>query len=250
MGIPDDSLIVASFGRVNQAKRIDVALRAFARMRRHHPNAVYLLVGQVSPYYADLPRLLAGPLGESVIVTGDVPLPRLLELMDLCEVAVNLRHPTGGETSGTCVRLLGLGTPVVVSTGDWFSDIPDGCCARVEPGRFEEEELFAVLDALCGDARLRADMGAAAGRWARRHHALERSVEGYAAFIEETIRAARGIAAPVPPLAPYAPGDVAVEIVVDVAGAAAELGVPDDDALLLPEIASTLVELGLTEADG
>ena len=179
-------------------------------------------------------------------MTGRLPLPRLMELMELADIAISLRPPTGGETSATCVRLLGLGKPVIVNTGDWFSDIPAGCCARIDPGRFEDEELVSVLDALASSPPLRHDMGLAAARWARAVHQLERSVEGYAGFIEETIREAPGVYSPVARLAPYPPSDVPTALAVELDTAAADLGISEYDRELLPALAMTLEELGLT----
>jgi glycosyltransferase involved in cell wall biosynthesis len=240
--ISDGAFVVASFGTINRAKRIEVSLRAFARLRRDHPEAVYLLAGAVSPEAAAIEEVLAGELGRGVIVTGRLPLPDLLGLMALADVAVNLRHPTGGETSGTCMRLLGLGTPMVVSAGGWFAEIPDGCCARIAPDALEEEELVAVLAALAGQPGLRRGMGAAAARWAGAL-TVERSADGYAAVIDKVVR---GRQAPhVDPLPPLGVVAAAEGLVADVGVAAAALGVPDTDTVLLPQLAADLHMLGL-----
>lgn len=244
LGISDGTLIVASFGHVAPAKRVDVALRAFARFRRKYPDSAYVLAGELSRAYSRITDLLASELGAGVIVTGRLSLARLLEVMELADVTINLRYPDGGETSATCVRLLGLGKPVIVSTDGWFSDIPDDCCARVEPGRFEEEELVALLDAMAANPGLRRDMGLAAARWARRQHHLDRSIDGYTDFIEATIRETPAAYRPVPPLAPYAPGDVTTALIAEIAAAAAELGIADDDRQILPALAETLIEVG------
>lgn len=242
LGVPEGALVLGAFGNINRAKHIDVVLRAFARFRREHPNSVFVLAGAVTPDAVAIEALLAGPLGEGVIATGRETLPRLLELMDLADVAINLRHPTGGETSAVCIRLLGLGTPVIVSAGGWFSEIPVGCCARVVPGPFEEAELVAVLGALAGSEALRRGMGAAAARWAQTY-TLDVSVDGYTVVIERTVRArpSRHVD-PLPPLGGRKGGG---GLVPDVADAAVELGVPDTDTVLLPAVADALVELGL-----
>ncbi len=246
LGVSDEGLVIASFGHISPAKRVDVALRAFARFRRQRPDSVYVLAGELSWAYTRLRELLNGELGERVVLTGRLPFARLLELMDLADVAINLRYPAGGETSATCIRLLGLGTPVIVSTGECFDDIPDGCCARVEPGRFEEEELVALLEALAADPQLRHDMGSAARGWANVRHHLDRSVALYGDFIESTIAEApagdRGVA----PLTAYPRSDVATSLLADIAGAAADLGIREDDRQMLPALADALADAGLT----
>ena len=246
-GVGEDALMVASFGHVTTIKRIEVGLRAFARFRRRHHAARYVLAGEISPYYPELREIIAGPLGEGVIVTGRLAFPRMLELMEATDVAFNLRSPTGGETSGVCVRLLGLGTPVIVNEGGWFSEIPDGCCARVSVGATEEDELVAVLEVLAGDPALRQEMGRAAAVWAARTLSFEKAVDGYTAVLERAIHAGPrpGPAVYIEP--PPPDGRAATGLVRDVAAAAAGLGVRDDDEALLPNLVDTMAQLGLAD---
>ena len=206
-----------------------------------------MLAGEISPYYQELREIIEGPLGEGVIVTGRLAFPRMLELMETTDVAFNLRSPTGGETSGVCVRLLGLGTPVIVNEGGWFSEIPDGCCARVSVGATEEDELVAVLEVLAGDPALRQEMGRAAAVWAARTLSFEKAVDGYTAVLERAIHAGPrpGPAVYIEP--PPPDGRAATGLVRDVAAAAAGLGVRDDDEALLPNLVDTMAQLGLAD---
>ena len=247
LGVGEDALMVASFGHVTPIKRIEVGLRAFARLRRRHPAARYVLAGEISLYYPELREIIAGPLGEGVIVTERLAFPRMLELMEATDVAFNLRSPTAGETSAICVRLLGLATPVIVNEGGWFSEIPDGCCARVSVGATEEDELVAVLEVLAGDPALRQEMGRAAAVWAARTLSFEKAVDGYTAVLERAIHAGPrpGPAVYIEPTPPD--GRAATGLVRDVAAAAAGLGVRDDDEALLPNLVDTMAQLGLAD---
>ena len=115
--------------------------------------------------------------------------------MAATDVGVNLRFPTGGETSSTCLRLLGLGRPVVVSDTGWFAEIPDSCCAKVPVDSLEEPTLDAMLEALLARPDLRRALGENASRWARDHHSVEAAVDAYAAVVEtvaDTRASARG----------------------------------------------------------
>jgi glycosyltransferase involved in cell wall biosynthesis len=247
LGLAEDALVVASYGFITPAKRLETALAAFARLRRDHPQAVVLLVGEVSPYY-DLGTLLAGGLEEAVVVTGRLGKERFLEAMTAADIALNLRHPTGGETSGTCIRLLGLGKAVVVNDAGWFAEIPEGCAAKVAVDEREPEMLAAVLSALAGDPELRRRMGENARRHMEAHHTLEGSASRYAGFAAERAAAPRP-APPVPPLAPYPREDVFTHVVADAAAAAADLGAVEGDDALLGRLAGRLAELDLDVAE-
>src|SRR5207244_2354358 len=163
LNLPQDAFLVASFGFITPVKRLDVALRAFARFHREVPESRYLLVGDVSPYY-DLDAVLKPELREGVVRVGHTELADFLRHMVAVDLAVNLRYPSAGETSGTVVRLLGLGQAVVVSDDGSFSEIPDSCCAKVPLDETEEETLFAYLQLLYNDEPLRREMGENARR--------------------------------------------------------------------------------------
>jgi glycosyltransferase involved in cell wall biosynthesis len=247
LGLPATGVLFASFGFITPAKRIDVALRAFARLRREvAPDALYLLVGEVSPYY-DLGSVLTPALSDGVVLAGRTELPELLRTMAAADVAINLRYPSAGETSGTLIRLLGLGKAVIVSNTGAFAEIPDGCCAKIDLDATEEELLFAVLRALATDPELRRRMGDNARRHIAAHHTLEGSARGYADFIRAIVAERPAPFRPVPPLAAYPPEDVLSDIAGAVAAEAVDLavGLDHNDDEILRELASVIVDLGL-----
>ena len=129
--------------------------------------------------------------------------------MAACDVCVNLRSPTMGETSGSVIRQLSLGKPVVVSDVGWFAELPDDVALKVPVGADETETLHAALELLARDESARAAMSAAALELVRREHDLGRVADLYAAALEQ---AAGGEA-------------VATAVLGDVAAAAAEVGI-------------------------
>jgi glycosyltransferase involved in cell wall biosynthesis len=147
----EGSPLVGSFGNLNSSKRIPQLLDAFSRLRRDRPDARLLLVGAVSPGF-DLDRRLQrlGLSSDGIIREDYVDEAKLWSLMAACDVCVNLRAPTMGETSGSVIRQLSLGKPVVVS-----------------------------------DVEARAAMSSAALELARRQHDLEHVAELYAAALEQ-----------------------------------------------------------------
>ena len=119
-----------------------------------------------------------------------------------------------GETSGSAIRALSLGKPLVVSDVGWFSELPDDVALKVPPRRARGR------GARGGARALAADEAAARRRWAPRpatsSSASTRSphvAELYAAALEEA-----------------AGGDAVREAVLrEVAEAAAEIGIDAGD---------------------
>jgi glycosyltransferase involved in cell wall biosynthesis len=229
VAVPRGSPLVGCFGNVNASKRIPQLLEAFARLRRAHPDARLLLVGAVSPGF-DLERRLQrlGLTGDGIVRMDYVPEARLWSLIAACDVCVNLRAPTMGETSGSVIRQLSLGKPVVVSDVGWFSELPDDVALKVPVDDREVETLHAALELLATHAEARRAMGEAAAELARREHDLDRVAELYAAALE---RAAGGAA-------------VADALLREVSQAAAEVGIAPDTAEA-DELARRLAEVEL-----
>ena len=104
--------------------------------------------------------------------------------MAACDVHVNLRSPTMGETSGTAIRALTLGKPLVVTDAGWFSELPADVALRVAVGEREVDELAAALRLLSTRPDARAAMGGAARALAASEHDLGRVAERQAAAFE------------------------------------------------------------------
>ncbi|HEX5760554.1 MAG TPA: hypothetical protein VF121_15315, partial [Thermoanaerobaculia bacterium] len=93
LGVPPDALLIAAFGYMTRAKRLDVALRAFARIAARHPQAYFLVIGEVSKDY-DISALVPEALLPRVVLAGRPPLADFLAWMAAADVAVNLRWPS------------------------------------------------------------------------------------------------------------------------------------------------------------
>ena len=243
-GIADDELLIASFGFVTPQKRLEVTLRAFAELRGSHPESRFLIAGEISPYY-DLDALFAQGLGEGVVVTGRLPLADLLAAMDACDVAVNLRYPTGGETSGTLIRLLGMGKPVIVSNHGSFAEIPDGCCAKLDLDGREISVLAAYLKRFADDVDLRDQMGRNAREWMESGHTLPGSAAAYAGFLERLNEDRPPIFQPAPPLLGSDDRQVYGGLVQDVGSALGDLAIAEDDDEIMADLAAVLVGLDI-----
>src|SRR5262249_19419924 len=152
----EGSPLFGCFGHLNESKRIPQLLAAFARLRATRPEARLLLVGALAD------RLSRMDVPEGVIREDYVPEERLWSLMAACDAIVSLRSPTMGGTSGSAIRAVTLGKPLVVSDVGWFSELPDEVAIRVPVGEPETESLAAALERLAADGAAREAMGRAA----------------------------------------------------------------------------------------
>jgi glycosyltransferase involved in cell wall biosynthesis len=224
------SVVIGCFGNLNGSKRAPQLLRAFAQVSKRHPDALLVLAGGVaSRYQLELHAAESGlRLGDSVVHLGFLDEQDIWSLLVACDVLVSLRWPTMGETSGSAIRTLAAGRPLVVSDVGWFSELPDAVAAKVPVDAREVETLAAFLDALASDPELRERMGAAARDYAWQVHDLGHVADLYVAAIEE---GAGG---------PAVRDDVAAEL----AQAACEVGY-DRYSPELSDVAARVREVGL-----
>ena len=183
-----DGPLIGCLGHINPEKRIPQLLEAFAAVREAVPAARLLLVGPVAPRF-DLDTRVArlGLPRDAVVREGYVEERRLFSLMAACDVCVNLRAPTMGETSGSALRALSLGKPLVVSDLGWFAELPDEVAVKVPVDEREVDVLAATLTELCTNEGARSALASAARAHVAGEHALPRVAEAYAAAIEQAV---------------------------------------------------------------
>jgi glycosyltransferase involved in cell wall biosynthesis len=222
------------FGHLNESKRIPQLLRAFAVVRRTHPGARLLLVGSEAPGFDLAGRLeRVGVPEDGVIREPYVEEARLWALLTACDACVLLRAPTMGETSGSAIRALALGKPLVVSDVGWFAELPDAVALKVPPGGDEEIAALAAALGRLAEPGVTAEMGAAARAYAEAEHDLGRVAERYAAALEQ------------------AAGDAVVRerVLREVARAAADVGMEPEPLALVLEQAGIVSPDGRDSAD-
>ncbi len=186
LGVTPSTVLFAVFGHLRESKRIPSVVRAFEAVRRETRAALLVAGDMVSPEYE---RSIAPLLGTA----GVIRVPGLPERewwlhAHASDVCVNLRYPRAGETSGIAVRMMGIGKPVVLTTGEETSAFPDTACVRVDAGAAEVEMLAAMMRWLAGSRQDRAAIGEAARGHIRDQHNPERVAGLYWRALEECAR--------------------------------------------------------------
>jgi glycosyltransferase involved in cell wall biosynthesis len=222
--------VIGCFGNLTTTKRIPQLVESVAQLRLEFPDVLLLLAGRPAPGFALEPLLERLDLrrGDHVLQLDYVDEPHLWALIAASDVCVNLRWPTMGETSGTAIRALVMGRPLVVSDIGWFSELPDDAVPKVPPGTDEVEVLTETLTRLFRDTDWREELARAGEAYIRREHDLERVAEAYTATLEEA--AGRE--------------SMRAEVLGDVAKAASEVGL-EATSPELGSVAEALSEIGL-----
>src|SRR5581483_1059948 len=187
LGLDESTPLVGVFGFLKPYKRIAESLRAFRRLVRLQPNARMILVGEVHPEFPIEPMIRSMGLSANVRVLGFTPIEEFVGYLGACDIILNLRYPTVGESSGTLLRSLGLGKAVMVSDIGSFAEFPDDVCLKVPVGAGEEDLIFEYLNLLVS----RPEVAQALGQRARDYVAEECNwatvARRYAGFLEAVV---------------------------------------------------------------
>ena len=175
LGIPEDARVIGTVGRLNEVKRQDLLVRAFARVRARHADTWLLLVGD-GPERSRLERLAneLGIFGRTLFTGYQSRTEHFLSAMDV--FALSSRH------EGLPLALLeawAAGLPVV-------SSAVGGIPRVVEDGRsgllFESGDEAALADALVqllDRPQFAAELGAAGKARVSSQYSLQHMADGY-----------------------------------------------------------------------
>jgi glycosyltransferase involved in cell wall biosynthesis len=177
-GFAEDDLILVSLSTIAYNKRIDLVFAAIQRLRTKYPNLKFVIVG-AGELGARAALIQRYDLANCVVQTGWVTPQKYLDYIDLADAAVDLRYPTAGETSGSTLRALQAGKPLVVSAEGSFLELPDECCIRLPMADIEVDAVYNALDSILASAERRVRMGAAGRQFAHAHLQIEQAAASY-----------------------------------------------------------------------
>jgi glycosyltransferase involved in cell wall biosynthesis/SAM-dependent methyltransferase len=187
LGLDEITPLVGVFGFLKPYKRIAESLRAFRRLVRLVPNARMILVGEPHPEFPLEAMIGSMGLSANVRVLGFVPIEEFVGYLGACDIVLNLRYPTVGESSGTLLRSLGLGKAVMVSEVGSFQEFPDDVCLKVPVGPGEEDLIFEYLNLLVSRPDVAQALGARAKDYVARECNWAAVARRYAAFLEAVV---------------------------------------------------------------
>lgn len=184
LGLDEGTPLIGVFGFLKPYKRIRESLRAFRRLLRLVPGAKMILVGEPHPEFPLASIISSMQLDESVRVLGFVPIEDFGGYIAACDVILNLRYPTVGESSGTLLRSLGAGKPVLVSDIGSFAEYPNHAVWKIPVDASEEDQIFEALNTLVSRPEVARTLGAQARQFVATECSWPTVAASYAEFLE------------------------------------------------------------------
>jgi glycosyltransferase involved in cell wall biosynthesis/SAM-dependent methyltransferase len=182
LGLDEAAPLAGIFGFLKPYKRIAESLRAFRRLIRVMPNARMILAGEPHPDFPIEPLIVSMGLSANVRLLGFTKTEDFTGYMAACDVVINLRYPTVGESSGTLLRALGLGKAALVSDVGAFRELPD-ICVKIPVGPGEEDAILEYLNLLLARPDVASALGANARKFVDRECRWETVAARYIEFL-------------------------------------------------------------------
>ena len=186
LGVPQGTLILASFGYISPNRRIEEVLKALHIFRKiSSVPFLYYLVGAVSNPEYKIGELINNlGLDNNVIMTGYVEMHQYIDIMKAADICLNLRFPYYGESSANLHRMLGMGKVIVVSDLGAFKEYPDDIVIKIKVG-CEVNELVNVIKRIIEDNTWKSEFSKNALRFANDSCTIEHAAREYIGFIEQ-----------------------------------------------------------------
>jgi glycosyltransferase involved in cell wall biosynthesis len=186
-GIAEDEFVLASVSTLSYTKRIEVVLAAVQKLAgRYQGLRLWILGGGRLGDGAR--RTMASPaLAGRVRLTGWTPSETYEELLVAADAVVDLRYPSGAETSASLLRAVAAGKPAIVSAQGSFQELPDSFTRKVRVGPEEQEQLSAAIAEWIANPSTLEAMSCAALEYARTHMRLEQAADAYVDLVREVM---------------------------------------------------------------
>jgi glycosyltransferase involved in cell wall biosynthesis len=179
--LPQDSVVIASFGSIHPSKRNLETLYAFGKALETLDNIYLFFVGFSEPnFHKELLSVVNknSRLKKHVIFTDTISDEKFYEYLRITDIFIGLRSQ-GFSTSGTLIKALGAGLPCVVSDMGAFDEVDDDCVVKIAADKDEISNMAKAINSLASDKNARKSLSEKAVKLANERFSLQSAITGY-----------------------------------------------------------------------
>jgi glycosyltransferase involved in cell wall biosynthesis len=177
-------ITLLTVGHINANKRAEVVIRSIGGDPRLRSLVDYRLVGPIEESVQQELTTLAGNLGVSLEICGEVSDSRLAAEFQRSDLVACLRWPVLEAASASTIEAMLSGKPVMVNDQGFYATIPDALTMRVSLDNEEDDIRSALRSAVNNPGTLRV-LGASGRVWAQETFSVENYVQQLLEVSEE-----------------------------------------------------------------
>lgn len=175
LGLGPHTPLIGTFGFQTPIKRTEKVIAALAQVGMEQTHL--LIAGEVSPVLDFEEEASELGVGERVHCLGFLDYDEFEAAIAACDLCVNLRYPTAGETSASLLRVLAVGRPAIVSDYAHSSELPDDVVVKIPLGEGEAEALAERVGNLLANRSRLEEMSRRARHYIAEQHQPTRAAE-------------------------------------------------------------------------
>ncbi len=175
--------IIGLLGFGGSTKRSTSVLRALSALPVSIQSKIKLMIIGSHYYDAEIRNL---DLENLVTCTGFVSDDDYDQGLTLCDLVINLRYPSMGETSAVQVQAMSAKKATLVSNYGWFSELPDDTVHKISVGEHEIVELTRGIIKLFSNPSYKKALGTRAQEYVFQHHSPKIVVNQWRAILSAT----------------------------------------------------------------
>ncbi|MFY8096145.1 MAG: glycosyltransferase [Niveispirillum sp.] len=194
LGVPQDGLLVCTFGMVGPNKLNMEVLQAWTATHiAKHPDSRLVFVGEnhAGDYGTALLRAIKASSDRKATITGWTDTETYCLYLAAADVAVQLRTNTRGETSAAALDCLNWGLPLIVNANGALAELPTDAVVILADS-FDLGDLTTAIDGLASDPSRRALLAERGRALMATQHSPAACATAYARTIETFYAAGRG----------------------------------------------------------
>lgn len=197
LGIPQNAIVICSFGFLGPNKCSQDIFDAWKHVFTAESNVYLYFVGEKTSevYCSNLQSSIDICDNNKACITGYVDSNIYENYLYACDIAIQLRVNSRGETSAALLDCMGAGLATIVLNHGPFAELPDDCVYKIEED-LSVTEISAALSLLANNSNLRSDLGNNAKRYIETEHNFTEIIKKYVSEIERFSINAQGIARP------------------------------------------------------
>ncbi|MEX1375900.1 MAG: glycosyltransferase [Eubacteriales bacterium] len=159
-GIAEMDYIVTCAGFVNENKRYDKVIEAVYELNIAGYPTSLVFAGSAGINEEKVQRYISKyKLADKVKITGFTDKNEYLLALNACDILVNLRYPTMGESSYTLCEAFACKKPVLVSNVGQYKEFPDDAAWKVDVDENEVKQLVGYISYLFKNPGVRKALG-------------------------------------------------------------------------------------------
>ncbi|WP_170018356.1 glycosyltransferase [Campylobacter sp. RM16190] len=189
LNLPKDKFIICTFGYIGTTKLTFEVVKGFKKTTLlAEDRAVLVLAGaSTNDEYMDLIKdyIKEHGLHDKIIITGWLDDILYKKYLNVCDIAIQLRKDSRGESSAAVLDCFNYSLPAIVNKHGSMRDLPEESVYFIED-EFTPYNISNAIDKIYIDKNLRDTLSGNAKKYLDKFHNPEICAEKYSNFIEKS----------------------------------------------------------------